>query len=102
MVQIIPKVIFTFPSTISEKTKKIVKSKHVNNNKVEKIYKDSLDSIPSPSPSLKIQIIGGKVCLRCKGKTLLGDVNKLLNTIAQQCFAFTTQANFPAHNLNLH
>ena len=30
----------------------------------------------SPSPSLKIQIIGGRVCLRCKGKTLLGDVNK--------------------------
>ena len=29
--------------------------------KVEKIYEDSLDSIPSPSPSVKIQIIGGKV-----------------------------------------
>ena len=25
---------------------------------------------------MKIQIIDGKVCLRCKGKTLLGDVNK--------------------------
>ena len=47
--------------------------------KVEKILKGSLDSIPSPSPSLKIQIMGGKVCLRCKGKTLLG-VNKLLKT----------------------
>ena len=35
--------------------------------KVEKILKDSLFSIPSPSPSVKIQIIGGKVCLRCKG-----------------------------------
>ena len=32
--------------------------------KVEKIYEDSLDSIPSPSPSVKIQIIGGKVYLR--------------------------------------
>ena len=29
-----------------------------------------LYSIPSPSPSEQIQIIGGKVCLRCKGKTL--------------------------------
>ena len=29
--------------------------------KVEKIGEDSLDSIPSPSPSVKIQIIGGKV-----------------------------------------
>ena len=31
---------------------------------VEKILEDSLDSIPSPSPSVKIQIIGGKVYLR--------------------------------------
>ena len=31
--------------------------------KVEKILKGSLDSIPSPSPSVKIQILGGKVCL---------------------------------------
>ena len=44
--------------------------------KVENILKGSLDSIPSPSPSMKIQITGGKVCLRCKGKTLLGNVNK--------------------------
>ena len=28
---------------------------------------------------MKIQIMGGKVCLRHKGKTLLGVVNKLLN-----------------------
>ena len=45
--------------------------------KVENILKGSLDLIPSPSPSVKIQIMGGKVCLRYKGKTLLGDVNKL-------------------------
>ena len=48
--------------------------------KVEKILKGSLDSIPSPSPSVKIQIMGGKVWLRCKGKKLLGVVNKPLNT----------------------
>ena len=47
--------------------------------KVEKI-KGSLDSIPLNSPPVKIQIMGGKVCLSCKGKTLLGVVNKLLNT----------------------
>ena len=35
-------------------------------SKVEKILKGSLDSIPSTSTSLKIQIMGGKVCLRCK------------------------------------
>ena len=39
--------------------------------KVKKILKGSLDSIPSPSPPVKIQIMGGKVCLGCKGKTLL-------------------------------
>jgi hypothetical protein len=33
--------------------------------------KASLDLIPSPSPSVKTQIMDGKVCLRCKGKTLL-------------------------------
>jgi hypothetical protein len=48
--------------------------------KVEKIFKGSLDSILSPSPSVKIQIMGMKNCLRCKGKTLLGVVNKLLKT----------------------
>ena len=48
--------------------------------KVEKVLKGSLDSIPSLSPSVKIQIMGGKVCLRCRGKTLLGIVNKLLKT----------------------
>ena len=52
----------------------------VKNSKVEKILKGSLDSIPSPSPLVKIQIMGGKICLRCKGKTLLGVVNKLLKT----------------------
>jgi len=31
---------------------------------------------------------------------LLDVVNKLDN--AQQCFAFTPQANFPAHNFNFH
>ena len=46
--------------------------------KVEKILKGSLDSIPSPS--MKIQTMGGNVCLRCKGKTLLGVVNKFLKT----------------------
>ena len=34
--------------------------------KVEKILEGSLNSIPSPSPSLNIQIMGGK-SLRCKG-----------------------------------
>ena len=39
--------------------------------KVEKILKGSLDLIPSPLPSAKIQVMGRKVSLRCKGKNLL-------------------------------
>ena len=38
--------------------------KRSNKYKVEQIYKDSLDLIPLPSTSVKIQIIGGKVYLR--------------------------------------
>ena len=41
--------------------------------------------------------MGGKVCLRCKGKTLLGIVDS-----TQQCFALLPQKNFPANNLNFH
>ena len=42
--------------------------------------KKCLDLIPLPLLSVKIQVMGGKLCLRCKGKTLLGVVNKLLKT----------------------
>ena len=59
--------------------------------KVEQILKGSLNSISSPSFSVKTQIMGKNVCLRCKGKTLLGTVNKLFAKkfvdSAQQCFA---------------
>ena len=48
--------------------------------KVDIFLKGGLDSIPSPLSSVKIQIMGGKVCLRCKGKTLLGVVNNILKT----------------------
>ena len=48
--------------------------------KVDKILKGSLDLYPSQSPSVKIQIMGGKVCLRRKGTMLLGIINKLLKT----------------------
>ena len=79
----------------------------VHKVKVENILKGSLVSIPSPLPSVKIQIMGGKVCLRCKGKTIRGIVNKLLKTkslltLCQQFFALLPQVNFPANNLNFH
>ena len=53
---------------------KILSTKNNSCVKVEKILKGSLDSIPSPS--VKIEIMGGKVCLMYKGKTLLGGVIK--------------------------
>ena len=46
--------------------------------KVENIEEDSLDSIPPPRRHLPSN--GEKVCLRCRGKILLGVVNKLLKT----------------------
>ena len=71
-----------------------------NKSKVEKILKGSLHSIPSLSPSVKIQIMGRKVFLMCKGKTTFE--NKKFVDITQQCFAFFPQVNFPANNLNFH
>ena len=75
--------------------------------KVEKILKGSLNSIPSPFPSGKIQIMGGKVCLRCKGKTLLDVVNKLLKTkrlltSPSNVYSYYLNNNFPTNNLNFH
>ena len=75
--------------------------------KVEKILKGSLALIPSPSPSVKIQIMGVKVWLKWKSKTLLGVgqhtfENKKCVDITHQCFALLPQLNFPAHNLNFH
>ena len=50
--------------------------------------------------------MGRKVCLRCKGITLLGIVNKLLKTKicwhTQECFTLLPQVNFYALNLNFH
>ena len=46
--------------------------------------------------------MGGKVCLTCKDKTLLGFENKKFVYITQQCFAVLPQVNFPANNLNFH
>ena len=51
-----------------------------SSGKVEKILKGSLDLIQSSSLSVKIQIMGRKVWLRWKGKTLLSVVNKLMKT----------------------
>ena len=72
--------------------------------KGENVLKGSLDLITSPSPSLKIQIIGRKLYLRqnivrwCQQTFCF---QKFVDN-TQQYFAFTSEANFPAHNLNFH
>ena len=69
------------------------------------LEKDSLDSIPSPS--VKIQIIGWESLLEVIRQKIAGWCQQTSffqkfvdNTL--QCFAFTSQANFPTHNLNFH
>ena len=47
-----------------------------------------------PLPTVKIQIMGGKVCFRRKGKTLLGIVNKLV--------IFKSLLTTPSNVLPLH
>ena len=67
--------------------------------KVKKILKGSLDLISSTSPSVKIQIIGGKFCLRCEGKTFL---------FSKVCwhhpsmFCLITFSKLSPNNLNFH
>jgi len=56
-------------------------------NKVKQISEDGLHFIPSLSSSEKTQIMGGKDCLRCKGKTLRVFVvppERLLNSLPRQ------------------
>jgi hypothetical protein len=45
---------------------------------------------------VKIQIMGGKISVRCEGKTLLAVENKKFVDITQQCFSSKLTAN----NLN--
>ena len=54
-------------------------------DKVENIWEDSLDSIPSPSPSVKIQNIGGKVYFR-QFKSLLTTPSNVLTLHLKQIF----------------
>ena len=55
-------------SEVQKSVREFLHGLDLGTGKVEKILKGSLYSIPSPSPAVKIQIMGGKVCLRCKGK----------------------------------
>ena len=73
--------------------------------KVEKIWEDSLDSIPSPS--VKNSNYWRESLLDVIRQNIAGWLQqtfcfqKFVDN-AQPCFAFTTQVNFPSHNLNFH
>ena len=75
-------------------------------HKVEKILKGSLDSILSPSPSVKIQITGRKVCLRWKGKNCwvlsTNFSNQKVCWHHPAMFCLITSSKLSAHNLNFH
>ena len=71
------------------------------NGKVENILRGKLDLIPSPSPKMKIQIMGGKR-QNFAGHCQKSFENKKFVDITQQCFALLPQVNFAAHNLNFH
>ena len=74
--------------------------------KVEKILEGSQDSIPSFSFLVKFQIMSRKICLSCKGKTLLGIVAnfwKQKKSWHHPGFTLLPQVNFPivaVNNLN--
>ena len=70
--------------------------------KIEKILKGRRDLIPSPS--VKIQIMGKKVCLKAKHCWACRQTfeNKLFVDITQQCFALLPKLNFSANNLYFH
>ena len=63
--------------------------------KAETILKSILNLFSSPSPSLIIQIMDGKVCLRCEGKALLGVVNKLLKKRSLFCLYTSSKLSRP-------
>ena len=73
-----------------------------------KILKGGLDSIPSSSPWVKIQIMVGKFCLRCKSKTLhcwelsmkFWKQNVCWHQPAKFCLV--TSSKLSAINLNFH
>jgi hypothetical protein len=48
------------PPILNEEEDEVCFGSDPNIDKVKKIQEDSLDSFPSPSPSVKIQIMGGK------------------------------------------
>ena len=52
-----------------------------------------MDWISSPSPSVKIQIMGGKVSSRCKGKTYLVLLNTVLGKVGLNMMTFPVLQN---------
>ena len=73
--------------------------------KVEKILKGSLCSIPSPSPSVKIQLQESSLEVwrqNIAGRCQQAFCFQKFVDITQQCFALLPQVNSPNNNLNFH
>ena len=73
----------------------------------EKVIEDSIRNKNSTFVNLRGKQGRQQKISRFEGKTLMDYVNKHLKIQkfvdnAQQCFAFTPQANFPARDLNFH
>ena len=72
-------------------------------SKVEKILKGSLDSVQSPSRSREhLNFLFLFFWTNIAGRCQHTFCTKEFVDNAQQCFAFTPRANFPARNLNFH
>ena len=68
-------------------------------NWVDEILKGSLDSIPSPSPLVKTQIIGRNTFARAVKAKHCWSTNFWKQNV---CWPSTQQVNFPANDLNFH
>ena len=75
-------------------------------SKLKKILKGSLEWVPSPLPSVKIQIMVKKFARVEKSKHCwvlsTNFENKKFVDIPQQCLALLSQVKFPAYNSNFH
>ena len=93
-----------FKKSVIPKTLLKFKKYPWNATKVGKSLKGGLDLIPSPS--VKIQIMGEKFAWGIK-QNIAGHCQQTFCfqkfvDIAQRCFAFKPQTNFPAHYLNFY
>ena len=97
-------IILAKKDTICPQAQDSISTRLIFNFKGEKILKGSLDSIPTPSISVIIQIMGGSL-LEEKRQNIVGHCQQTFQKfvdITQQYFALLLQANLPANDFNFH